>query len=371
MRLLLFSLFFSLTLISPICVHAQTISPKLEQEIQRKAQATIGTFEILMNVLADETTLDVDKLRAISNSYDASSVHRIFWDEKVIIEDDYSDPSLVDYTNAVDRTVETYLSNLDAFYTLSPLPSIVFSNIKTGKLKIDNNVMVRVYFESQFKNPHHKNKTPYQKTQRVATIRAQKVGVSWLTFIAGVSFFQPADSAEFFPRSAPVKKEDPVVVQTPPRQDTVVVPPVVEKKPQPAPPAAKYTIATQPAYKRGRTYTFDWKGGQPSDQVQVDLYKGDEKQAQVFSGNNKGNTEFLIPKIKPGSNYTIKITDSSSASIISSAPFKIKRRTPWIIKPLIVVGVVGAGVITYKLICPDGCGPERENDLPNPKLPGE
>jgi hypothetical protein len=281
MRLLLLIALFAAALFFPKCIYAQTIIPKVEQEIQYKALQTIGSLELLMNTLTDETTGDADKLRLISNSYDPSSTHSIFSDDKVIIEDDYSDISFSDYSKAVDRSVDTYLSNLDAFYTSSTVPSIKFSNLKSGKVKLLDQILIRVYFESEFKNPHKKSKSTYQKTKRVATIKAQKVGASYRTFIAGISFYRPEDASEFFPEGVPATN-----TQTDSSKQPSVRTEQAPVKTEPAiPAAAKYTMDVRPSYKRGKEYPFSWQGGRPADQVTLDLYKGDKKVSSVFTGD--------------------------------------------------------------------------------------
>jgi hypothetical protein len=348
----------------PGCLYAQT--SKIEQEIQHKALQTINSLQLLMNTLTDQTTLDSDKLKIVFNSYDPSSTFCIFVDEKVIIEDDYSDPSFTDYTKAVDRPVETYLSNLDAFYTSSTVPSVAFSNMKTGKLKILDNILIRVYFESEFKNPHKQSKSSYQKTKRVAIIKAQKVGLSYKTFIAGISFYRPEDASEFFPEGVPATNTQTDAIKQPPVK-TEQAPVKTEQAP---PTAAKYSIdMLKSSYKRGKEYPFSWQGGRPADQVTLDLYKGDKKVSSVFTGANKGNTQALIPsQARPGSDYTMRISENGNEAVQSSK-FKIKRRTPFILKPLAVV----AGAVAAFLIidpCLSDCGEDSE-DLPDPRLPGQ
>jgi hypothetical protein len=358
MRFLLLLTLFAIPVLLPYYSYAQNIPQKTAQSIQHSAIQNVNQLEILLIGLTDESTTDAEKLRFISNSLDPSSIHCIFVDDKVIIEDDYSDPSFTDHTKAVDRSVDTYLSNLDAFYTSSTVPSIKFSNIKAGKVQIKNdNIWVRVYFESEFKNPHKKSKKNYQKTKRVATVKAQKVGASYRTFIAGISFYKPEDAKEFFPEGE--VKEEP----KPQPEVKTEQPPVIIEQPTVS---AKYSIDVKDAYKRGKDYPFDWKGGRPSDQVTLDLYKGDTKVSTLFSGSNKGSTQYVIPSnAKPGSDYTIRMSENGNEAT-QSENFKIKRKLPFILKPLAVAAVVVAAYIIIDPCFGDDCEPD---ELPDPVLP--
>jgi hypothetical protein len=113
-------------------------------------------------------------------------------------------------------------------------------------------------------------------------------------------------------------------------------------------------------YKRGKTYPLQWKAGSSSP-IHIELYKGSERVIGELNHPNNGSYSLsLPPKIKSGSDYRIKITDSkNSDEIVYSDYFKVVHKIPLALKvvPVLVVGGVAAVVLK-------GGGGSGEN--PNP-----
>jgi len=113
-------------------------------------------------------------------------------------------------------------------------------------------------------------------------------------------------------------------------------------------------LAFQPlaltTYKKGRSISITWTGGEPSDKLILELYQ-DHKQNQVIEGtlDNKGNYDWKIPKNLKGKNYSFRLAYLvNPARQAESNTFKIKSKTPSIaiIAPVLVVG---AGVAFFAL----------------------
>ena len=117
-------------------------------------------------------------------------------------------------------------------------------------------------------------------------------------------------------------------------------------------------------FKRGKEYPLSWTGGTQQNILNFDLYKGDEKIYPFSNIANVGQTALKIPtSVKPGKNYYFKITDSKNKDqMVNTSPFKIKRKTPLLIKilPILVVG----GVATTL-----GGGSSGSKEIPDPYSP--
>ena len=112
--------------------------------------------------------------------------------------------------------------------------------------------------------------------------------------------------------------------------------------------------------KRGKILSISWTGGSPSENIVLDLMKDGAVSQKIADQNNNGVYSWQVPKgTKPGS-YQLKLTGSSSGGA-TSPTFKIKPKTPFIVK---VLPFLAVGVGAYLLFKPD-----KEPDLPVPPEP--
>jgi hypothetical protein len=123
------------------------------------------------------------------------------------------------------------------------------------------------------------------------------------------------------------------------------------------------------SHRRGKSMDIQWKGGRPGELVKLELLKGGSMVANIGEISNNSSYAWTIPKsISSGSDYQVKL--STSGTVITSDNFKIKKRTPLIVKVLPVLAV-GAGV--YVLLSAGGNeqepGPVGGSDLPSPPDP--
>jgi hypothetical protein len=115
-------------------------------------------------------------------------------------------------------------------------------------------------------------------------------------------------------------------------------------------------------FKRGKILNINWKGGMPSENVRLELLKGGSTVSPITQLSNVGNYSWSIPKkTKKGSDYQIKLT-SDRQSVVSNN-FKIKNRTPFIVKAL---PVLAAGAVVYLIT---SGGKKEDNSLPEPPQP--
>lgn len=120
-------------------------------------------------------------------------------------------------------------------------------------------------------------------------------------------------------------------------------------------------------YKRGKSYQVVWHSGDPSGQVNVELYKGNERISGERNLANSGHyTWHVPPKTKTGNNYQLRFSNTKNPDeIIYSKPFKIAPKIPLVIKILPVVAIGGALIFIG-----GGSGsPSEGGGIPDPPLP--
>ncbi len=123
-------------------------------------------------------------------------------------------------------------------------------------------------------------------------------------------------------------------------------------------------------YKRGRTISMKWTGGYSTDKIHIELYKDNKVNLLVVDQiDNTTSYEWKMPKSVKGRNYTLHISNAAKPNeLAESAAFRVKPRTPFIIKALPFVVVGGA---VYFFTGSDGGEPPGGGDglLPGPLKP--
>lgn len=123
--------------------------------------------------------------------------------------------------------------------------------------------------------------------------------------------------------------------------------------------------------KRGKKTEVVWQGGSSSQLVRINLFKDEQLISPVAETNNTGKYTWTVPKKLKKGTYQLKLTSGSET--ISSGGFKIKKRTPFIVKMLPIVAVAGAVYFLMPGETPDdgGGGGPTDEDLPDaPGPPG-
>jgi hypothetical protein len=191
-------LFFFLLLILSLSVsqnsNAQDITDKESQLVTKKSTEILLEFNQLLNLLISPDNDEQTIKELIANSFRKDDANQIFFNEKVIFEDDIN-PNHFDYKTASDATLGTYLKNIDLFLEKSNTTTVVFSDIQASNVKLGEYLYVKVFFKSLFKGKNKGIATPYRTTNRVAEIRAEYVNDKWKFYIMRISFVTPDDLA--------------------------------------------------------------------------------------------------------------------------------------------------------------------------------
>jgi hypothetical protein len=187
-----------------------TLTQKDKDNITAKARRMLTyppkeeTFGLnfLLNFIASDGWEKDELDSLISQSY-SQGTSKIFDNGKIIIEDDI-DPIHTSTGQTEDLTLDAYLTNLNLYYSKwgsSGKPSIIFSNIRPMPVQQDgNSIYIKVYFNSTFKGQYNSknnsNPPPYNTTERVIEMRAEKPGKYWQVYITRIGFQKPGEGAQ-------------------------------------------------------------------------------------------------------------------------------------------------------------------------------
>lgn len=185
-----------------------SISVKDMQEIRYKAAALVRReLQDLLNNIAQPGFDSKETEEIINNSYGEKS-NKIFVSEKVRIESDLN-PKIHHSTEASDIDVIKYLKDFDILYTKNDNFSIAFSDIRVSQVKKASYLYVKVYFSSFFTSKYKgvEGETPYTINNRVAEIKIFNTNNKWAPYIAGISFFEPADTLNDLANDIVIQRE--------------------------------------------------------------------------------------------------------------------------------------------------------------------
>lgn len=183
---LIFSLLFPC--ICPTVKGQDALSLEDKVEISYQAKLLVSEYQSLLNVLSNQNITLQESRILISNSYSPTGT-RIFYDSLVVIEDDIDPLHTLPNKRVPDTRVPNYLNALYFLYEKGNDNTIKFSDLKTSPVQEGNYVFVQVIFESQFLNRHKEVGKPYQKTKRIAEVRAKKINDDWDTKISSIIFW--------------------------------------------------------------------------------------------------------------------------------------------------------------------------------------
>jgi len=184
-----FLLLACLAWVQPVCRAQEQITQRDANEISYQARAAVQSLEGLLNFVTFSENPPSELKEVISNSYTPSRI-QLFYNKGIIVEDD-SDPE-AGPGKARDIPVEKYLNTLDVFYQKTIDASVHFANIRLSKVKKQDYLYVKVYFERSFQSRHKEKTVPYNAQPREALVRLEKQDNKWKAYIVGVDFYDPS-----------------------------------------------------------------------------------------------------------------------------------------------------------------------------------
>ncbi len=190
-------------------IYAQdSITVKDMQEIRYKAEVLVRReLQDLLNNIAQPGFDSKETEEIINNSYGGNN-NKIFYSDKTRIESDLN-PKIHHTADASDIDVVKYLKDFDILYTKTDNFSIAFSDIRVSQVKKATYLYVKVYFSSFFNSKYKgvEAATPYTLNNRVAEIKIINSNNKWIPYIAGISFFEPADTLNDLANDIAIQRE--------------------------------------------------------------------------------------------------------------------------------------------------------------------
>ena len=179
------------------------LPPRDKNQIKFLAKAKLvnGVKDLLNGIIFQDGT-DVETTNLINNSFQLDN-NRIFYDDSVIIEDDI-DPEHTSSTGAVEVPVERYLRALDLLYEKSIDHTIEITSPLASDIIMGDYPYIKVFYTIRFKGKYKsKPAIRYQSLQRVAELRAEKIGGKWAVFITRLAFIRPGEGLSQKTASSP------------------------------------------------------------------------------------------------------------------------------------------------------------------------
>jgi hypothetical protein len=127
-------------------------------------------------------------------------------------------------------------------------------------------------------------------------------------------------------------------------------------------------------YKKGRTISMKWTGGYPSDKVTIELYKNNVNNLLVAAKiDNSASYDWKMPKSVKGKNYMLRVSNATRPNEqADSQVFRVKPRTPFLVKflPILAAGAAAVIVLGDDTGGEGPNGPTGDSVLPAPIKPG-
>src|SRR5690606_13383434 len=308
-------------------------SSQVETSTQQ-AKDLITYYETSLNNLGDSLATIQEK-----NYFVADIVKNIFLSEDVLIFNDL-DP---DNSESKDITVNRYLNNIIAKFHKG-----IYFNFSDIKIS----------------GPYYLNESSFFVKAEIAS------NINGVHIDRHIDTFTPVDIYikfsinELFHISAPV-----IYSITNHRENLSLFSPVrVEQGDG----ICKFTFVmtnNNKSFRRGKTYTLEWKSSQKDTPVRLELYRGNSLLFVINPVILGNKYRWTVPSdMALGKNYKIRIINLKNNDNRKDSPtFKIKRRVPLGLKVGILAGVA-AGAGYYFFILDDG-GSSQDGWLPDPPGP--
>ncbi|WPP49139.1 hypothetical protein [Catalinimonas niigatensis] len=355
--------------------YAQNLTEFDEDQIKRRATLRIQEFEELLQLISDPTRSRGAIDRYIQSSYSRkdSLFNQVFYDDKVIIEDDITPLDLTKNDIEVSAlTVPTYLNNFKLQYQKYYEKTIFFTELELSDIHKEGFIYVIASYNSEFKgkNSAYKNHQ-YKPIRRNATLRAEYdlEKDRWQVWIAGVNYdrdmlHSPVNGTTQAVEK--VKEEVTIIstVDTKEKEDTKATSEIATL------PSLEFTTALPAKVKKGKNIALSWNAS--VENATVTLYQGQTMIKEIRQDLSGQQWNWKVQQ-KPGKDYMIKLYEPKTRKQVASQPFQVKPRIPVVLKvglPLIIAGAV------YYFTKPEpGPGPdpvpesntiEVTPELPNP-----
>lgn len=199
-------LFLSAVVGAQRCIAQDSLSIRDASEIRHKAESLIKKeLNELLNSLSSTSFESTEIEETLHSSYSGTR-NKIFRDSMILVEDDIN-PAFKSSGQSREEVLEKYLKDFDLMYKKSDTASIDFQNIRCSSIKKKDNIYIKVYFNSLFKNKNAITDAAYSPNNRVAEIKVDKERNQWQLYIVRLAFFDPSDTVNDVVNNVPLKHE--------------------------------------------------------------------------------------------------------------------------------------------------------------------
>ncbi len=157
------------------------------------ARKRLELFSQLLNQLSDRDNTEFDRKELIAKSY-LPGESQIFRDDLVLVDDDVN-PNFTKAGNTAQPNVDEYLKIFDLGYAkVTTTNTIIFTPLQIRPpVQNEKQVFVKLFFRSNFKGRHRTIQQPYQVTERVMELRAERAGNDWQVRVVRLGFILPGE----------------------------------------------------------------------------------------------------------------------------------------------------------------------------------
>lgn len=158
----------------------------------RIRSSIIPELELLMNSISSTDLYENEVPRLIERYVNSATAGRLFYDEKVVIENDLNPGADTDPTIRGDMKISDYLTSFYTLYAKSDVPTIVYRVTNISPLKSGTYLYYNVQFECTYSGKTTNGKS-YRPFSRTAEISITKTNDDWDLLIRSIRFSRDGD----------------------------------------------------------------------------------------------------------------------------------------------------------------------------------
>lgn len=158
----------------------------------RIRSSVIPELELLMNSITSTDLYENEVPRLIERYVTSTSSGRLFYDEKVVVENDLNPGADTDPTLRGDMKISDYLTSFYTLYGKSDVPTIVYRITNISPLKSGTYLYYNVQFECTYSGKTSSGKS-YQPFTRTAEVSINKTNDDWDLLIRSIRFARESD----------------------------------------------------------------------------------------------------------------------------------------------------------------------------------
>ncbi len=161
--------------------------------IRIAARKRLELFNLILNHLSDRENTEFDKKELMDKTY-LPGDDQVFENDQVLVDDDVN-PNFTKAGSAAQPNIDEYLKIFDLGYAkVTTTNTIIFTPLQIRPpVQNGKQVFVKLFFRSNFKGRHRTIQQPYQTTERVMEMQAERAGNDWQVRVVRLGFILPGE----------------------------------------------------------------------------------------------------------------------------------------------------------------------------------